>query len=276
MNFYTLKQITKRKHHYYFDGARNPITGQTRLADYAIDAARKAVKAIKNGDCNVGAFWLGVMSHFIADACLFLHVDSDIKDTQFESWMSGRMDSCQGAAGGSANNPYNPLLQYEFLQTTTSSLLVFSFPPDMCVSKVAYNTLFDSNFKAPDGPYTPSWMLNIWLSLSGFRTNIRTRTDWLGWATADEGTLQQDAYKFFQRLEDSVDLGVWYTANAMQWVIEKVETYKCSQGLEDAKNAVLNQVSLSMFFSLFSLLGITLIDYVLRSSEIWIVGFVLH
>jgi len=267
---------TTRNHHYYFDGARNPITGQTRLADYALDAARQAVKAIKNGDCNVGAFWLGVMSHFIADACLFLHVDPNVKDLQFEAWISGRMDSCQGTAGGSANNPYNPLLQYEFLQTTTSSLLVFPFAPDMCVRRVAYDTRFDSNFGGPDGSYTASWMLSTWQSLSGFRTNARTRADWLGWATAGEGTLQQDAYKFFQRLEDSVNLGVWYTANAMQWVIQKAGTYKCSQGFEDVKNVVLKQVSLSMFFSLFSLLGLTLIDYVLRSSEIWIVGLVLH
>jgi hypothetical protein len=83
-------------------------------------------------------------------------------------------------------------------------------------------------------------------------------------------------YKFFQRLEDSVNWGVWYTANAMQWVIEKAKPYKCSQGLEDVKNAVLKQIPVSMFFSLFSLLGLTLIDYLLRSSEIWVVGFVLH
>ena len=77
-------------------------------------------------------------------------------------------------------------------------------------------------------------------------------------------------------IKDSVDLGVFYTTNAMAWVIDEVDSYKCSQGLEDVKNVVLKQVSLSMFFSLFSLLGITLIDYLLRSSEIWIVGLVLH
>ena len=73
-----------------------------------------------------------------------------------------------------------------------------------------------------------------------------------------------------------MDLGVWYTANAMTWVIEKAVTYKCSQGVEDLKETVVKQASLSMFFSLFSLLGLTLIDYVLRSSEIWVVGLLLH
>ena len=270
------ESCTVRSHHYYFDGARNP--SDRHLATYALSAAGKAVKAIKKGDCNVGAFWLGVMTHYIADACLFLHVDPNNRDDQFENWISSRMDSCQGISERSAGNPYSPLHQYEFLQFTTSSLLVFSSPPDMCVRRVAYDTRFDSNFGSQDGTYTASWMLSAWQSFSGteVRTKARTRADWLGWATAGEGTLQQDGYKFFQRLEDSVNLGVWETANAMQWVIEQVGTYKCSQGVEDLKQAVVKQASLSMFFSLFSLLGLTLIDYVMRSSEIWVVGLVLH
>ena len=148
----------------------------------------------------------------------------------------------------------------------------------MCVSRVAYDTRFDSNFGTPDGTFTASWMLSTWRSVTGTRikSKARTRADWLGWATADDLTIELEAYKFLQRLEDSVDLGVFYTANAMQWVIEKAGTYKCSQGLEDVKNVVSKQVSLSMFFSLFSLLGISLIEYVLRSSEIWVVGLVLH
>ena len=62
----------------------------------------------------------------------------------------------------------------------------------------------------------------------------------------------------------------------MAWVIDKVGPYKCSQGIENLKEAVVKQTSISIFFSLFSLLGITLIDYVLRSSEIWVVGLVIH
>ena len=153
---------TSSKHHYYFDENKNPIEAEAIMGDYALDAGMEAVKAIKNGDCNLGAFWLGVMSHFIADACLFIHVDPNVKDTSIENWMSGRMDSCQGVAEGSAHKPYNPLLQYEFLQPTTSSLLVFPFAPDMCVRRVAYDTKFNSNFGSPDGSYTASWMLTAW------------------------------------------------------------------------------------------------------------------
>ena len=148
----------------------------------------------------------------------------------------------------------------------------------MCVSRVAYDTRFDSNFGTPDGTFTASWMLSTWQSIigTGIKSKAQTRTDWLDWATADDLTIELEAYKFLQRLEDSVNWGVWYTANAMTWVIEKASPYKCSQGVEDLKQAIVKQASISVFFSLFSLLGLSLIEYVLRSSEIWVVGLVLH
>ena len=169
------------------------------------------------------------------------------------------------------------MYQYEFLQITTSSLLVFPFAPGKGVYRVAYDTRFDSNFGSPDGPFTAPWMLNTWQSFSqDIKRQLRTRADWLGWATAEDGTFYLEAYKFFQKLEESVNWGVWYIANAMTWVIEEANPYKCSQGVEDLKNVVVKQISLSMFFSLFSLLGISLIEYIMRSSEVWIVGLVLH
>jgi len=259
----TVTFIGGMKHHYWFDQYRRP--SEPNLGNLALKAAWEAVKAIKDGDCDLGAFCLGAMTHYIADACLYLHTASGFDHGPVESYLSSRMDSCLGVGGYSAYNEYNPLFQYEFFELTISSLFVTaSIAPDQCAQIVAYDARYDSIPGIVEGPYTALWMDDrfTFLNEEHILPRAETRGHWVGWA----GTAWNDAFLLFSRFEESLDLGVWYTANAMAWVINEVGTYKCSLGVEDLKESITKRLNVGVITSLLSLLGITLIEWMMRAS----------
>ena len=89
-----------------------------------------------------------------------------------------------------------------------------------------------------------------------------------------DGTHYYNSYLVFSKLEQTVDLTVWYLANAMTWVINGVDSYKCSLGVEDLQQAVSKQISLGIAFMMASYLGISLVDLFMRSSDsAWLLSF---
>ena len=84
-------------------------------------------------------------------------------------------------------------------------------------------------------------MDDIWAYTDiSFKTQAKTRADWKSWSNAmpiGEQTNYYNLYHFFTKLEESVDLGVLYTANAMTYVIHEAKPYKCALGVQDLKTA---------------------------------------
>ena len=69
-----------------------------------------------------------------------------------------------------------------------------------------------------------------------------------------------------------MDLAVWFLANAMTWVMNGVDTYKCSLGVSELKESVGKQTTPGVIFMMLSYLGINLIETFLRSSDpTWVV-----
>lgn len=264
-------EYTQRYHHYYFDEDKKPA--YKALGNYAWKYGLLARMAISEGDCDLGAFFLGQMAHYIADSCLYYHTiePNDRVTTSPEGYMSSRMDSCPGVYETSTKAAYDILFRYEFLELTTTPLLVYPESPDICVQIIAYDAAFDSEPGQPDGTYTAPWMDQ---TRSAIPANIHkaaaTRTDWTSWSNAmpvGESTPYYNAYHYFKRLEESVDLGVWFLANAMTWVINGVGTYKCSLGVSDLKESVGKQATLGVIFMMLSYLGINLIETFFRSTD---------
>ena len=55
---------------------------------------RNAIKALKDGKCDIATFWIRNMAHYMSDICLWFHVrsiTSSDRASKFESYMSERM-----------------------------------------------------------------------------------------------------------------------------------------------------------------------------------------
>lgn len=105
---------------------------------------------------------------------------------------------------------------------------------------------------------------------SSYKTRAKTRADWTSWYNAmpiGEQTNYYNLYRFFTKLEESVDLGVHYLANAMTWVIQEARPYKCALGVQDLKQSASKNMTLGMMFMLMSYLGISLVEFFMRSSS---------
>lgn len=161
---------------------------------------------------------------------------------------------------------------------TTPAASISPLQPDICVRKVAYNIRFDSDdLSGGSGTYDAEWMDDRWGGVAPLRiwTSVRkqatTRVEWQSWATEDENTPYKLAYRFFDKLEESVDLGVYYLARAMTRVIQEAGIYKCALGVQDLKKAASKNIMLGMMFMLLSYLGISLVEFFMRSSDsVWL------
>jgi len=146
--------------------------------------------------------------------------------------------------------------------------------PDKCVRVVAYDTRFDSDILSGGlGTHNAIWMDNAYLQLGAATLmQAKTRTDWTSWFDMEDGYYKyHSAYLFFSRLEESVDLNVHYIANAMTWVIQEARPYKCALGVQDLKKAASKNIMLGMMFMLLSYLGISLVEFFMRSSDsVWL------
>jgi len=68
----------KKLHHIYFDsGTKQPIDSYD-ASDRAMDMAKAARDALNEGECEVAAFYMGMMTHYIADVSNFMHVLENI------------------------------------------------------------------------------------------------------------------------------------------------------------------------------------------------------
>lgn len=183
------------------------------------------------------------------------------------------MDSCQGTGTSSSKNIFNDIHRYEFLQVSTLPVWVSPLQPDIGARVIAYDARFDSDVISGGlGTYNAIWMDNTYEAIAlQTRKKAETRTDWVSWAGESEGTEKHNAYLFFKKLEESIDLGVHYLANAMTWVIQKARPYKCALGVQDLKKAASKNIMLGMMFMLLSYLGISLVEFFMRSSDsVWL------
>ncbi|MBD3211286.1 MAG: hypothetical protein GF311_01665 [Candidatus Lokiarchaeota archaeon] len=66
----------RSNHHINFDGTPDPSTGKVidgAAGHKAADMALNAILAFRDGDCGLAAFYLGEMTHYIADVSNFFH-----------------------------------------------------------------------------------------------------------------------------------------------------------------------------------------------------------
>ncbi len=263
---------TSRDHHYYFDANKNP--SEPFHGDEALRLAKLAIKAIFDGDCDLGAFYMGLMAHHMADASLFGHtIPNSISVDGLETYMAARMDNCPGIGEASTQAGYSDEYQYEFLDIhlDVNPFWISPLAPDVGARDVAYQTRFDSVPGFPDGEHTATWMDQQWSQIPReVKLAAASYWAWKVWEHADpvEQKDFHDAYHFFNRLKTSVSFAVDRTARAMQYVIHRVgSSYKCALGVQDMMDQVSRQTTIGVVFMLVSYLGMHLVEIFMRSSD---------
>lgn len=236
---------------------------------YALDA----VRAIRDGDCDLAAVYMGFISHYISDLSCFLHVYEDWFMTDdhgiFEGKISERTDSCIGVGRPSAEAPYNEDYMYECFHVYASPLFVVcDETPEELAIKLAYDTRFNPPLGDPDGEgvYTAEWMVNNFDIISwedggsqrGPYTPVADqRAVWTEWGKHPEDEYKMIRYHFMKRVEESLNLAILHTASALSWIIDRAIPYQCKGGgLESARNRIVKNLVLYSLLTLSYWIGL--------------------
>ena len=213
--------------------------------------ARNAIKALKDGDCNVAAFWMGNMAHYISDVCLWFHVSST----------TGKADSQR------FEKPYAEEMRYldNFFINKASPLLVTSgSPPSILVRNVAYNTRFGFG----TNPRDANWMHNAWVNWigKGDKKVCTSRLDWQAWKVYPSSSGKRTAYEFFTELENRMGDAIQGIASAMAYVAAQAGSYTCKADLSQIRESTYRYLNMSIAFMLLSYLGLHLAQTIMKSA----------
>ena len=237
-------------HNYRFDPVSGyPIDNSAGIR--ADDMARNAIRALKDGDCNVAAFWMGNMAHYIADICLWFHVSSigTSYSSRFETRYAKEMR----------------YLDYSFFINKANSLFVKSSDsPSVLVQQVAYNARFGVGVNPKDA----DWMHNAWANWigKGDKKVCTSRIVWQSWKLQPLGSGKRTTYEFFTELENRMGEAIQGIASAMAYVSAQAGAYTCKADLSQSQQSIYRFLNLSIAFMLFSYLGLHLAQTIMKSA----------
>jgi len=241
--------------------------------------ALEAVRAIKDGDCDLAAVLMGWISHYISDLSCFPHVWEgwfmDPDHAKFESKISERTDSCLGVGRPSAEAPYNDAYMYECFRVYASPLFVVcDETPEELAIKLAYDTHFNPPLEDPygEGIYTAEWMVDnfdriTWTDGGSRHDTIADQhAVWTEWGLHKNDELKLVWYHFMKRVEESLNLAIQHVASALSWIIDEVDVYQCKGGnsVESANNSLVKHLVLYSLMSLAYWAGLVASMYALQ------------
>ncbi|MFX1258747.1 MAG: hypothetical protein ACFFAN_12875 [Promethearchaeota archaeon] len=210
----------------------------------------EAALALQNGDCNVAAFYLGCLSHMIADPAGYPHVIfvEGGYHQNFESRMAERTDCTLSTKAGK----YDINQRYE----------VFRIKEDFNIGKksgyyasedVSYDTRFDSRDRKQVGIYRAEWMDSNYIKMSGIWP--KTRSEWQEWINGSGDTLI--CYYYMNRIEKSLQYAVENIAATLNFYSDYYDD--CSDDEEEEKEKELRQMLITkwVYYTLiFALIAI--------------------
>lgn len=145
--------------------------------------------------------------------------------------------------------------------------------PEVLAEDLAYNTWSGTSFRGIKGLYDWNWMASK-LKSCGFKNSASNwpsldRDGPLTWRSWDSAS---DEYKFMARVEESLNLAIYYVASALNWVISGVPSFTCKYSgaggaIENVVNSILSFVGERLFFYLMTYLAGQGLVYVLASSS---------
>ncbi len=240
-----------RTHYIHFDS----VSKEVEDANAGIRAqlfAHYAITAFKNGDCDLAAFFLGEMTHYISDMSMYYHVISETSNThyQVEYWVAQRTS---GRFKGS--DPYvHGNREYFFKVWDTFNLI-----NDRDVTQIAISLAFDTRFN-PIGPNDYGTLDAYTLVDLGEEYGLglsknwpKDREAWINYQTSE--------YWYFYRLEQNLNSAIQHVASALDWVITQVQSYQCKantleQVLEDTVSVAFVKTTLLSIQQITSLIGL--------------------
>ncbi|MFW9988195.1 MAG: hypothetical protein ACFFC3_06025, partial [Candidatus Odinarchaeota archaeon] len=185
---------------------------------------------LAKGDCDAAAFYMGMLSHYIADLGCFPHTISmdNAHHANYEIKIAERTD----CAVGLKHNTFTESARYECFHINLAfPLKTLITSPTALALKLAYDTRFGA--KTTRGECDAEWMEGMLYNINWINIDDDS---WRYWAHND------NEYKFLNRVEKSLQHSVEAVANALNWVIDTHLKYhkelecKCSEGETNTKS----------------------------------------
>ena len=237
------------KHHIYFDEDSRLVTDSS-AAVRADDMAWAAVKAFEDGDCLTAAFFLGELSHYIADMSNVLHViDRESTDYDINTWRTYHnnfelrvVDRTLGRNSFTGETAYSKL-QREWFFDAYGLVPIYGFiTPGMLAIQMAYETRFGTHIL---GEEDNAWDSNFYMNCFSKPEELwqdeywPQHGGWKTWVPPPPGEVYP--YNLIKRTEVLLNRAVGYVASALNWVIDQVGGYTCKPNpyAEESANALL-------------------------------------
>jgi len=233
-----------RRHHIHWKGAPDDFseerTGEP-AAYWAGEMARRSIGALKTGECELAAFYLGQMTHYIADVSSIVHVisDSSKKSMYVEDLERIVVTKTDGTLYKSKHweRDYRESW-FRVEKTIVPWVLQFNiWDPESLAIQVAYQTYYgdSNNYDAYEfvdllrDKYYRLYLGNNWLNLKNAERNDEWRDHW------PENDFPVK-YKFFKTLENNLNLAIDCCAGALNWVMKKVPEFECNTMNDKSKS----------------------------------------
>ncbi len=217
--------------------------------------AQYAITALNDGDCDLAAFFLGEVTHYISDISMYEHtfkkgygssIHSDI-ERHVAVRTSGRLDH---------DDPFVHVNREYYFNVRDAFSVTNNINVRELTIKLAYDTYFDPNHQ---GLYNAYNMKNMALGYGMNYDNWKHET----WGkNQNEWQNFQDGRKdFINRLEESLNLAIQYVASALDWVITQMQSFQCKANnleevVEGTASVVYYKLTLLSVQEIVSLIGL--------------------